>query len=194
VNPTNIMGATKRLVERVMQTVASNSKTIFSAVRFGNVLGSNGSVIPLFEAQIAQGGPVLVTDPAIKRYFMTIPEAVQLVLESSLYAKGGDIFVLDMGEPIFIKDLAESMIRLAGFEPHQDIQIKYTGLRPGEKMFEELVLDSNVISKTANQKIFIETVTEEPMDLSQIHNQDYLRSLVQATIQRPVENANVSAS
>jgi FlaA1/EpsC-like NDP-sugar epimerase len=194
VNPTNIMGATKRLVERVMQTVASNSKTIFSAVRFGNVLGSNGSVIPLFEAQIAQGGPVLVTDPAIKRYFMTIPEAVQLVLESSLYAKGGDIFVLDMGEPIFIKDLAESMIRLAGFEPHQDIQIKYTGLRPGEKMFEELVFDSNVISKTANPKIFIETVTEEPLDLSQIHNQDYLRSLVQATIQRPVENANVSAS
>jgi FlaA1/EpsC-like NDP-sugar epimerase len=136
----------------------------------------------------------LVTDPAIKRYFMTIPEAVQLVLESSLYAKGGDIFVLDMGEPIMIKDLAESMIRLAGFEPHEDIKIVYTGLRPGEKMFEELVLDSNVISKTANQKIFIETVTEESMDLTQIHNQDYLRSLVLATIQRPVENANVSTS
>jgi FlaA1/EpsC-like NDP-sugar epimerase len=184
VNPTNVMGATKRIVERVMQTMASSSKTVFSAVRFGNVLGSNGSVIPLFEAQIAKGGPVLVTDPAIKRYFMTIPEAVQLVLESSLYAKGGDIFVLDMGEPILIKDLAETMIRLAGFDPYEEIPIVYTGLRPGEKMFEELILDPNVVSTTKNQKIFIETITEDPIDLSQMNHLPYLQSLLQATIHR----------
>ena len=194
VNPTNIMGATKRVVERVMQTLASDAKTIFSAVRFGNVLGSNGSVIPLFEAQIAQGGPVLVTDPAIKRYFMTIPEAVQLVLESSLYAKGGDIFVLDMGEPILIKDLAETMIRLAGFEPYQDINIEYTGLRPGEKMFEELILDPDVVTTTANPKIFLETVTEPAIDLQQITHLPYLQELVQSTLKHPVETDHVSTS
>jgi FlaA1/EpsC-like NDP-sugar epimerase len=183
VNPTNVMGATKRIVERVMQTMSLQSNTVFSAVRFGNVLGSNGSVIPIFEQQIAKGGPVRVTHPEIKRYFMTIPEAVQLVLETSLYASSGDIFVLDMGEPILIKDLAESMIRLAGFEPHEDIKIEYTGLRPGEKMFEELVIDADHMKKTANDKIVVETAPIEPVDLTKILNQSYLKELLQATIQ-----------
>lgn len=182
VNPTNVMGATKRIVERVMQTMALESNTMFSAVRFGNVLGSNGSVIPIFEQQIAKGGPVRVTHPEIKRYFMTIPEAVQLVLETSLYANSGDIFVLDMGEPIFIKDLAESMIRLAGFEPHEDIKIEYTGLRPGEKMFEELVIDADHMKNTANEKIVVETAPIEPVDLTKMLNPTYLHELLQATI------------
>jgi len=194
VNPTNIMGATKRVVERVMQTMAIDSSTVFSAVRFGNVLGSNGSVIPLFEAQIAKGGPITVTDPMIQRYFMTIPEAVQLVLESSLYAKGGDIFVLDMGEPVRIKDLAESMIRLAGYEPYQDINIVFTGLRPGEKMFEELVLDPEHVTTTANQKIFIESQGATPVDLAQITRLDYAKSLVEQTLIEAKEKTHVSLS
>jgi FlaA1/EpsC-like NDP-sugar epimerase len=194
VNPTNIMGATKRVVERVMQTMAIDSSTVFSAVRFGNVLGSNGSVIPLFEAQIAKGGPITVTDPMIQRYFMTIPEAVQLVLESSLYAKGGDIFVLDMGEPVRIKDLAESMIRLAGYEPYQDINIVFTGLRPGEKMFEELVLDPEHVTTTANQKIFIESQGATPVDLAQITRLDYAKSLVEQTLIDAKEKSHVSLS
>jgi FlaA1/EpsC-like NDP-sugar epimerase len=192
VNPTNVMGATKRIVERLMQTIASNSSTVFSAVRFGNVLGSNGSVIPLFEQQIAKGGPVYVTDPHIKRYFMTIPEAVQLVLETTLYTSNGTIFVLDMGQPILIKDLADQMIRLAGFEPQVDIKIEYTGLRPGEKMFEELVLDKDHVQTTANEKIFIETAAMEPLDLSSITNKDYLRQLLKETLQSPNEVRDVS--
>ncbi len=157
VNPTSIMGATKRICERIIHEYHHNgSATEFVAVRFGNVLGSNGSVIPLFRQQIAEGGPVTVTHEEIERYFMTIPEAVQLVIQAGALAKGGEIFVLDMGEPVKIMDLAEEMIRLSGFEPHVDIEIRITGLRPGEKMFEELVFDSDDYETTLHNRIFVE--------------------------------------
>ena len=155
VKPTNIMGATKRICEMIVQSFAKTSKTKFVAVRFGNVLGSNGSVIPLFLKQIEQGGPLTVTHKEITRFFMTIPEAVQLILQANTYAKGGEIFVLDMGKPVKIYDLAEHIIRLHGFVPHEDIQIEIVGLRPGEKLYEELLLDEEGLTKTENKLIYI---------------------------------------
>ena len=156
VNPTNIMGASKRLCEMVVQMMNRTYEgTDFVAVRFGNVLGSNGSVIPLFKKQIAEGGPVTVTDKNIIRYFMTIPDAVSLVLQASHYAKGGEIFVLDMGEPVRIDDMARNLIQLSGYTPDVDIMVEYTGLRPGEKLFEELLMDEEGLESTENELIHI---------------------------------------
>ena len=174
VNPTNIMGASKRLCEMIIQSKFA-SVTRFAAVRFGNVLGSNGSVIPLFKRQIETGGPVTITDKRIIRYFMTIPEAAQLLLQTGVMANSGEIFVLDMGKPVKILDLAESMIRLSGLVPYQDIQIKEVGLRPGEKLYEELLMKSEQMEKTANDKIFIERdapITPEQLQekLSALHS------------------------
>ena len=156
VNPTNIMGASKRICEMVIQMMNRKTpNTEFVAVRFGNVLGSNGSVIPLFKRQIAEGGPVTVTHKDIVRYFMTIPEAVALVLQAGAYAKGGEIFILDMGKPIKIDDLARNLIRLSGLNVDEDIKVEYTGLRPGEKLYEELLMDEEGIQNTANKLIYI---------------------------------------
>ena len=165
VNPTNVMGATKRMCEFIIQAHSvSGTKTTFSATRFGNVLGSAGSVIPLFKRQIAAGGPVTVTDKRIIRYFMTIPEAAQLVLQSGAMAKNGELFVLDMGKPVSIWDLAENMIRLSGQTPGVDIEIRETGLRPGEKLYEELLIKSETLTKTENELIFIEKDAPISMD------------------------------
>lgn len=155
VNPTNVMGASKRMCEMIIQAIDKNSNTEFVAVRFGNVLGSNGSVIPLFKKQIAKGGPVTLTHKKITRYFMLIPEAAQLVLQAGAYAKGGEILVLDMGNPVLIYDLAKDLIKLSGFEPEIDIKIEITGLRPGEKLYEELLMDEEGLRKTSHEKIFI---------------------------------------
>jgi FlaA1/EpsC-like NDP-sugar epimerase len=160
VNPTNIMGASKRVCEMLVQTKAKKDgvKTQFVITRFGNVLGSNGSVIPLFKKQIEDGGPITVTHPDITRYFMTIPEACQLVLEAGFMGKGGEIFVFDMGKPVKIADLAVNMIRLSGLEPGKDIKIEYTGLRPGEKLYEELLSNKEEILPTHHEKIKIAKV------------------------------------
>ncbi len=163
VNPTNIMGASKRICEMIVQTRNRHSSTEFVAVRFGNVLGSNGSVIPLFEKQIAEGGPVTVTDKRIVRYFMTIPEAVSLVLQAGAFCRGGEIFVLDMGKPMKIVELAENLIRLSGYEPYRDIDIKFIGLRPGEKLYEELLMKEEGLKQTANKLIYI----GKPIDIDE---------------------------
>ena len=161
VNPTNIMGASKRMCEMIVQC-RTDSKTSFAAVRFGNVLGSNGSVIPLFKKQIENGGPITITDKRIIRYFMTIPEASQLVMQAGAMAKKGELFVLDMGKPVRIYDLAVNMIKLSGLTPDVDIKIEEVGLRPGEKLFEELLIKSETLSKTDNNMIFVEKDTPLP--------------------------------
>ena len=176
VNPTNIMGASKRLCEMIVQIMSTRSETIYSAVRFGNVLGSNGSVIPLFKKQIAEGGPVTVTHKDIIRYFMTIPEAVSLVLQAGALARLGEIFVLDMGEPVRIDDLARNMIRLSGFEPDVDIEIKYTGLRPGEKLYEEMLMKEEGLRTTQNELIHI----GKPLEIDEEKFRDHLKILAQA--------------
>lgn len=185
VNPTNVMGVTKRIAEMVVEMMDEKDGTDYAAVRFGNVLDSNGSVIPLFKKQIAAGGPVTVTHPDIMRFFMTIPEAVQLVIHAGAMVKGGEIFVLDMGDPVKIADLAKDLIRLSGFEPYKDIKIEYIGLRPGEKLYEELLLDCEELQSTDHPKIFYgQSVTRDPEELYQYLEQ--LRTIAQGGDQEKI--------
>ena len=178
VRPTNVMGATKRFAETIIQYFDSKSETSYAAVRFGNVLGSNGSVVPLFKKQIEDGGPITLTDSNIIRYFMTIPEASSLILQCGLYAKGGEIFILDMGKPVKIYDLAVKLIKQAGLVPDKDIEIVETGLRPGEKLYEELLLNKETQKKTAHERIYVEEsepikpIEEEIIEISKVFEMD----------------------
>jgi FlaA1/EpsC-like NDP-sugar epimerase len=178
VNPTSVMGASKRMAEYVIQYLNSFGRTRYAAVRFGNVLGSNGSVIPLFRKQIEAGGPITVTDKNITRYFMTIPEAARLVLQAGIFAKGGEIFILDMGDPVRIDDIARTLIRLSGFRPDVDIKIEYSGLRPGEKLYEELFLDEEQPDESGIPGIFIGKVKSPPPEEIK-KNLDWLREQIE---------------
>ncbi len=210
VNPTNVMGVSKRICEMVMESWNKESKqTAYSMVRFGNVLGSNGSVIPLFEKQIAKGGPITLTDERITRFFMTIPEACSLVIQSGVFANGGEKFILDMGSPIKIIDLAKNMIKLAGLREGIDIDIEVVGLRPGEKLYEELLLDTNKSAKTRNDKIFVETssnvysikeinkIIDDFLNLKVKVNKDYIHLLDEIEIlkkeRKTIVNSEVHA-